>query len=238
MTCKEFASLTDSYLRGDLPGEKQEAFELHYFECDGCFARLKAVERLHAKEVPIVTAVKKSAIAWSELWKWKPLLAAAAALLVVVLSSIFVIQHSRHMKLIYDISTFSPPVYLESETRGPGTGETFAEAMRYYNRGNYTWALEILKQIPPSSRNSQVIFFKGVCFLLKDELKNAITELDIIIEDMNPSYYDEAIYYKAIALLRMNKKDKALEQLEHLADMFSPFSPKANQLIGKIDNIL
>jgi tetratricopeptide (TPR) repeat protein len=238
MTCKEFASLTDGYLRGDLPEEKQEAFELHYFECDSCFAWLKAVERLHSKEVLIVTAVKKPAFAWSELWKWKPLLAAASALLVVVLSSIFVIQHSRHMKLIYDISTFSPPVYVESETRGPETCEAFAEAMQYYNQGDYTRALQILKQIPASSRNPQVIFFKGVCFLLKDELKNAVTELDIIIENMNASYYDEAIYYKAVALLRMNKKDKGLEQLKHLAGMFSPYSPKAKELIEKVSNTL
>jgi hypothetical protein len=238
MTCKEFASLTDSYLHGNLQAEKQEAFELHYFECDGCFARLKAAERLHSKEVPIVAAVKKPAFEWSELWKLKPLLAAAAALLVVVLSSIFVIQHSRHMKLIYDMSTFSPPVYMKSETRGPKTNESFAEAMQYYNQGNYTQSLEMLKQIPTPSRNPQIIFFKGVCFLLVDEPKNAVIELDIIIESMNASYYDEAIYYKAIALLRMNKKNKALEQLNHLASMFSPYAPKAKGLIEKINNTL
>ena len=74
MTCKEFASLTDSYLRGDLPEEKQEVFELHYFECDSCFAWLKAVERLHSKEVPIVTAVKKSPGSWRHRGpgRWRP----------------------------------------------------------------------------------------------------------------------------------------------------------------------
>ena len=54
---------------------------------------------------------------------------------------------------------------------------------------------------------------------------------------MNASYYDEAIYYKAIALLRMNKKNKALEQLKHLAGMFSPYASEANTLIEKINNI-
>jgi tetratricopeptide (TPR) repeat protein len=237
MTCKEFDSLTDSYLYGSLSEEQQEAFELHYFECDGCFARLKAAERLHSKEVHIVAAVKTPAFDWSELWKWKPLLAAAAALLIVVLSSTFVIQHSRHMKSIYDMSTFSPPVYMKSEIRGPDTPETFAKAMQHYNQGNYTQALELLTQIPASSRNPQVVFFKGVCFLLVDELKNAVTELEVIIENMNASYYDEAIYYKAIALLRMNKKGKALEQLNHLAGMFSPYAPKARELIEKINNM-
>jgi tetratricopeptide (TPR) repeat protein len=238
MTCKEFASLTDSYLYRNLSEQQQEAFELHYFECDGCFARLKAAERLHSKEVHIVAAVKTPAFEWSELWKWKPLLAAAAALLVVVLLSTFVIQHSRHMKLIYDISTFEPPAYMITEMRGQGTGELFPEAMQYYTQENYTRALEILKQIPGPSRNPQVIFFKGVCFLLTDDLKNAVTELDIIIENMNAAYYDEAIYYKAIALLRMNKKDKALEQLKHLAGMFSPYASAAKALIEKVNNTL
>jgi hypothetical protein len=54
---------------------------------------------------------------------------------------------------------------------------------------------------------------------------------------MNPSYYDEAIYYKAIALLRTNKKDKALEQLKHLAGMFSPYASDAKALIEKVSNI-
>ena len=52
---------------------------------------------------------------------------------------------------------------------------------------------------------------------------------------MNPSYYDEAIYYKGIALLRLNKKKQALEQFNNLASMFSPYSKKARVLIGKIN---
>lgn len=237
MTCKEFARLTESYLCENLPAEQQEAFELHYFECDSCFARLKAAERLYSKEVPIAVAEKKTGFEWSEFWKWKPLMAAAAALLVVVFLSVFVIRYSNHMKLMYSISTFSPPVYINSETRGKDTGETFARAMQYYNQGDFTRALEILKKISTTQQNPQVIFFRGVCFLFADELKDALSEFDIIIKDMNPSYYDEAIYYRAIVLLRMNKKQKAQEELKHLAGMFSPYAAKAKTLLKKIENI-
>jgi hypothetical protein len=74
--------------------------------------------------------------------------------------------------------------------------------------------------------------------LLTDEINNAVKEFDIIIANMNPSYYDEAIYYKAIALLRMNKKEDALEQLNHLAGMFSPYAPRARALMEKVKGIL
>ena len=236
MTCKEFAYLVDSYLCENLPAEKLEDFELHYFECEDCFTRLKIAERLKSKEVPIVIEGRKPVFAWAGFLTWKPVLA-VAAVLIIVISSVILFQHADRMKLLYRVSSFSPPVYITSESRGPDSLGNFSEAMEYYNRGNYTKTLRILKKIPRTDGNPQVIFFKGVCFLLTDEPRKAIKEFDVIIENMNPSYYDEAIYYKAIALLRLDKKESALEQLRNLADMFSPYAPKARDMIEKINNL-
>ncbi len=236
MTCKEFAVSIDDYLRGNLPAEKQEAFELHYFQCDGCFTRLKAAERLHSQEVLIAVESRKSAVdplnrpAW---WTWKPLLV-AAALVVVVFSSLFFMGHSRHMKHLYEISAFTPPPYIESETRKPGPDDSLEKAMNHYTRGNYTGALEILERVPFPSENPQVIFFKGICYLVVDDLKKAIREFDRIIEKTDPAYYDEAIYFKAIALLRSDEKEKALEQLNLLASLSTPNALKAKTMISKI----
>jgi tetratricopeptide (TPR) repeat protein len=235
MTCKVFASLIDRYLCGKLPAESQEAFELHYFECDDCFTRLKIAERLLAKEVPIAAESRKPLPAWSAIWTWKPLLAAAAVLFVVI-SSILLVQHSSRMRVLYKISAFSPPVYISSETRGPETDEGLSRAMACYNQGDYSQALALLKKIANPDRNPQVVFFKGICLLLTDAPRKAVREFDIIIRAMNPSYYDEAIYYKAIALLRLNKKREALEHLNHLAGMFSPYANRARALLLKINN--
>jgi len=244
MNCKEFTSLIDSYMQGNLSEneEKQEAFERHFFECDLCFAQLKAVERLYSKEIPITVKIGSreakplSGFSWAD--KWKPALA-FASVLVLVLTAVLVsiIDHSNRLKLLYRISDFPPPGYIQGETRDPGTDGVFTEAMGHYNRKEYSRALKILKEIQDPVQNPQVIFFKGICFLLTDQLKESIKEFDLIIEDMNPSYYDEAIYYKATALLRLDKKEKALEQLNHLAGMFSPYAPRARALINKINNL-
>jgi tetratricopeptide (TPR) repeat protein len=236
MTCKEFACLVDRYLCGELTADTQETFELHYFECDDCFTRLKIAERLLAKEVPMVVESRRPVFLGSMLWTWKPFLA-AATVLFVVFSSILLLRHSSRMRVLYGISAFSPPVYLTSETRGPETDEIVARAMVFYNRGDYSQALALLKGIANPAQNHQVVFFKGVCFLLTDALKKSVREFDVIIEAMNPSYYDEAIYYKAIALLRLNKKQEALEQLNHLAGMFSPYAARAKALLVKVSQI-
>lgn len=243
MTCSEFTSLIDSYLQGNLPDEKLEAFEQHYFECDLCYAELKVAERLISKEVPIVIEGRAAKPLFGFDWKLtrKPMLAFAVFFVMAITAIlVIVINHSSRLRLLYNLSDFSPPVYIQSEIRGQGISRingAFARAMAHYNRKEYSHALDILKGIPGSAQNPQVIFFKGICYLLTDELHKAIKEFDNIIEDMNPSYYDEAIYYKAIALLRSNKKEKALEQLNHLAGMFSPYTPKAKKLIDKINKL-
>jgi hypothetical protein len=236
MTCKEFACLIDRYLSGKLPAESQEAFELHYFECDDCFARLKIAERLLAKEVPIVAEGRKPFPVWSGLWTWKPVLA-AVTVLFVVFSIILLIRHYHRMGLLYEISAFSPPVYLTSETRSPGSDNPLGRAMVFYSQGDYSQALALLKKISSPAGNPQVVFFKGICLLLTDAPGKALREFDIIIGAMNPSYYDEAIYFKAIALIRLNKKKAAEAQLNHLAGMFSPYAPRARALLAKIDTI-
>jgi len=103
---------------------------------------------------------------------------------------------------------FEAPAYMQSETRRALQDETFRSAMSLYNNKQYTEALKLLNAVNGGSANPQVLFFKGICSLQTDDPKSAIKRFDVIIKNMNPSYYDEAIFYKGIALLRLNKKNR------------------------------
>jgi tetratricopeptide (TPR) repeat protein len=230
MKCKEFNTLADSYLTGNLPEEKQEIFEAHYFECEECFSLLKSAERLQSKEIPFLIEQKEK----RSIFVWKPLLAFSSVVLVV-LATYFIILHLNNIKEIYTISSFSAPGYIRSETRkSEESNEKFAEAMKYYNLRDYSRALDLLKRIPDVSHNPQVVFFTGICFLLTDKKTEAVKQFDVIISEMDPSYYDEALYYKAVALVRLNKKEQALDILKNLANMFSPYSENAKRMIYRI----
>lgn len=242
MKCKEFNALIDGYLEGTLAEEIQETFELHYFECDECYAQLKIVERLNSKEVPIVTGSRSTSPAWQWLLNWKP--ATALAMVLIAAVSFWVIDKDGNLEELLRVSDVPAPVYYKSETRdgsappsGVDNAGLFDRAMGHYNQKEYSRTLELLKPVELSASNPKVTFFKGICYLYTGSIDDSIRAFDLIIENMNPSYYDEAIYYKAVALLRIGKKSSALRQLNHLADMLSPFAPKAKEMIQKIKNL-
>ena len=109
--------------------------------------------------------------------------------------------------------------------------------MIYYNNTKFSKSLNTLNQIKCVDNNHKVLFFKGICYLLNDQYKNAIKNFNLIIKNANPSYYDEAIYYKGIALLRLNKKKEAIKLFNNLSKMFSPYSGKAKSILEKINKI-
>ena len=51
---------------------------------------------------------------------------------------------------------------------------------------------------------------------------------------MDPSYYDEALYYKGIAYMRPGNKTKALAQFNIITDMFSPYKDRAKTRIQSL----
>lgn len=227
MTCKEFTSKIDAYLRGELPETEQEHFEEHYFGCDACFITLKISERLQSKTIRIPSAQKKRHLVF------KPAFVLPLLTVLILTSSIMIFKSSK-ARFLYRISTFTPPAYVTSETRNLDEGKYIKSAMGYYQTKDYTSALKILQEIPDTPPNFQIVFFRGICYLLTDKLNDAIREFDTIIERMDPSYYDEAMYYKSIALLRDGKIRDAENNLKTLGDMFSPLASKAEHLLKKI----
>jgi len=243
MKCEEYNNLISGYLARQLPDEQQEAFEMHYFQCDNCFAQLKVEERLLSKEIPVVLGQTTIMPSWLWPLNWRPLAGMASLVLVVMVSVLFLNRgDSGQSQLLFQLADVSAPVYMTTETRDSApalnpSGQRFQEAMQFYNQKRYSDALGMLNQVQPSDSNPQVTFFKGICLLYSGAHSDAVTELDKIIQEMNPSYYDEAIYYKAIALIRQDKKAEALEQLKNLAEMFSPFSVRAKEMLDKIEGL-
>ena len=229
MKHEEFSKQIDQYLLGKLDDTTAEEFEAHYFECDKCFLELKTHERLITKNVPIYlnSATKKS---WS--WLPKPALTFGSLVLVATLF-IFIFNSHRHNQKLEELSSFNPPIYLKSEIRGTGTEAIFSRAMAAYTNNDYKSSLEHLMKIN-TENNPQVLFFTGMNYLLLKENRKAIEMFDQIIDAMNPSYYDEAIYHKGIALIRLDKIDQALVEFQNLSQMFSPYAPQAQKMIQKI----
>jgi tetratricopeptide (TPR) repeat protein len=228
MEHKEFYQLTDDYLQGNLSKEMQEAFEEHYFSCDTCFNHLQISHQLQRKEVRITIPQKKT------YWFARPALI-LSSLLVVVLSAVILFQSPQPVSI-----TFEPPAYISTEQRtgpilaNPEIERKVAAAMSHYQKGDYRQTLHALKKIPEAGVNFKVTFFKGICYLMTDNFQQALPEFNKIIRGMNPSYYDEALYYKSITLLKLKRTKQSVIQLNTLANMFSPYAEKAKNILQQI----
>jgi hypothetical protein len=234
MKCRECRRLMDRYLRGDLIEPQQEEFETHYVGCNSCFSELHIREKLSSKEIRIRAQEP------SKSYIWKPLIV-FSSLFLIIGASLFMFLQQR-IRFYDRLSRFDPPLFISSQTRNIqpadlGIEEKFAQAMSLYNRKKFHDALAILQHLQPDRvPYPKLAFFTGICYLLEEAPADSIILFDSIIRTMDPAYFDEAIYYKGIALLRMRKKTEALNQFRNLAGMVSPVSIRAREMIERISD--
>jgi hypothetical protein len=232
MKCRECRRLMDRYLQGGLIEPQQEEFELHYIGCNSCFSELHIREKLSSKEMRI------SAREPIKSFLWRPLIVFSSLFLIIGATLFTVLQ--QRIRFYDRLSRFEPPIFISSQTRniqpdGLGIEEKFDQAMVYYNQKKFHNALAILQPLRPDRiAYPKLAFFTGICYLLEEAPVDSIIMFDSIIRTMDPAYFDEAIYYKGIALLRMRKKTEAINQFRNLAGMFSPVSHRAREMIEKI----
>jgi len=232
MKCKEFELLIDYYLKGELGDKKQEEFEEHYFTCDSCFLNLKIKEKILNKEISIKNNEKNKLISLI----LKPAMVFAAVLIIFVSVLFINNNNTKHFNknFINIVNNEEIPIYMIKEQRGEfKEDKTFEKAIEFFEKKEYLKSLNLLNKV--ENQNLKINFLKAICYLKLMKPKKAIKEFDKIIKTMHPSYYDEALYYKSLALLIMNKKEEAKKILNQLKRMFSPYALKSEIIIKKIN---
>ncbi len=231
MNHKQFELNIEKYLTGSLHKKEKEAFEEHYFSCDSCFYQLKLHEYLNDKKVSIVLKSRKKSFL-SPIFKPS---FAIFSIVILFFSTYLFIGYRNEQKKIDSISSFSPPLFISSEKRDNNYNIRFENAMNHYNRSDFSGALKIIMKT--DAEIPKILFFKGVLHLLNNDPEDSIAYFDKILEKMDPSYFDESILYKGIALLKLNKKNESVKELGRLANMYSPLRDKAINLIEKIKKL-
>jgi tetratricopeptide (TPR) repeat protein len=240
MKCKEFNDLIESYLRETIDESKREGFEEHFFQCRKCFLGLKINEALQNKDVRISLAEEKPRrFAFKVL---RPILV-MSSLFLLILFSVLLLEHGNKARKLQELADFELPLYHQGELRGLPAGGTapereFARAMRLYQDRDFRSSLAILEQAPLAAATSpKVEFFRAICYLEENQAQKAGEILDAIIREMDPAYFDDALYYKGFVLLRQGRLTEARLQFGKLAAMLSPMAGKAQAMVRKIGDL-
>lgn len=237
MRCYRFEKQIDAYLRGELPEKQQEAFEYHYFSCEKCFDQLRIRRSLmqtnfdlatvhlsdkdHGESSPMRT-IRRSGLV-------------AASLILLAGAGFLGLRWHRNL-VIERISVFDPPTIMITETRSPGDNVFYTNAVKAYQNENYDAVLQNLANISAEENSPKILFLEGIARLMVHDSSGAIEAFNRIIEVMAPSYFDEALYYKGIALLQQGRIREARELFVRLEGMFSPLRTQARQKLDTIKN--
>lgn len=101
--------------------------------------------------------------------------------------------------------------------------------MRLYEAANYEEAINTFnQQLKSKPGNDTLIFYLAQSYLALDDVDKAITNLNRV--DSTSVFYEPAQWYKALALLKQKKPEKAGQQLDEILKSQSSYSNKASKV--------
>lgn len=181
------------------------------------------LEKIHSEEI---TSPKKN-IGWYRI----------AALFALVIASTFVLFNSLTNKDVEPTKLYASyyqayePV---AASRGEDTNDLKDSFTTLYANKNYKSALNtILPTI--STQESEIKLMAAIAAIETNDLPQAYSLLDKIVEEKDYYYTDHARWYRAMALIKESKLDEAKIELEILKnDTSADHYQEASDLLSKI----
>ncbi len=115
----------------------------------------------------------------------------------------------------------------------------FVRAMAAYQRDDLDTAIEQLQTLSEMQPDNpgEVSFYEGVSLLLAGRSKEAIAPLRRAVEIGDSSQIEKSHYYLALAYLKRNQPQQAIEELDAITESGSEYLIAARQLREKISDL-
>lgn len=231
--------LAAGYLRAALDEATAHAYEEHVFECDDCFAELRALklvrEELERRRGEVeADKHRRGPGRWGLV---------AAAAVVVTAGIVLLIQFrgggsaASRAQALAELARVSPPSYTPVRLRGSedDAARLFTEAMEAFAAGDWEGALPGLREAAALDPEApHVHFYLGATALLADRTDEAVAALRVALRLGDTPFVEEAHYYLALALLRKGDLAGARAELQRVDALAGDRREEARRLIEAI----
>jgi tetratricopeptide (TPR) repeat protein len=217
-----------------------ERFEEHYFECPVCLEQLESLQavrvQLARNPVPVVPLAASRVLAWPS---WGRAAAVAAAVLVAGLVGLRIFVHpatspagtgkvpaqslpaakplqpaAAPAPALAQLADMAAPAYVAMALRGESRDAHFESGMQAYQAGNWSRALEDLKQVPTQSLDGLAArFYLGACQMQLGQFDRAAASLRSVAGSEDAPEQESALYYLAQIALREQRMSLARQYL-------------------------
>jgi hypothetical protein len=109
-------------------------------------------------------------------------------------------------------------------------------AMKKYDAKDFSNASVLFNKILANNKsNYNALFYSSVCYLSLDRADSAVINLDKVLKIKNGEFYQDAQWYKALALIRQDKKKAAKKLLNEIIANGGIYKAKAEQTYIELD---
>ena len=261
---EKIGRLITLYEFGELSRKDAKKFEAHLLECEFCLQSLKTMAPVvdlmqERKEeflsmlsyVPqkrrfekYLSIAKKKIISILSGLKTIPALVPALGVAIVAIVAVIFINREPGTPIRYsNLAHIEPIPYIPLNSRGNVdialTDELIERGMRYYSDDQYLHAIASLDSAVQSApKNMESQFYLGLNYLLAKQIKSAIDNFSIVIENSDNPYIEKSHWYLGNAYLLMEDRDKALIEFNKVVALDGIYKLKAEEISTKIDSLV
>jgi len=233
----EKETLINHYFEKLLSAEEQKQFDL-LMESDVDFAKEVAFQKSLKKAITLneraelkrkLTSFepKKAKVKSFKIWY------AAASLFLIAGLGFYFSQNSN--TAIYEEFYQSYPNVVAPTVRGEQKEDTKSEAFYEYDSGNYEKSLALFSAIYESEKDDYALFYKALSQMELQKTNDAINTFKQFDLNKNNAFTPFVKWYLALAYLKDNQKENAMQLLKSLSENENPQQEMAQKLLTELD---
>jgi len=232
ITCEDVSAkgLAERYAAMRLRGDEAAGFEEHLLGCERCQQELRfvaATRKVLREHRPGIRRRWQLAAAAASLL-------AAAGILIAVRARV---EAPLEMRRLGAVS--QPPLYLGETVRAAASGDSlFAAAMQAYDSHDWDAALRgLVRARAAGAATLPAEFFGAAASLMAGQDSAAAAGFERVLRDGDTPYAAEAHYYRAKALLRLDRAADARVELALIAPTSDPLGARSQALLDTLDAV-
>ncbi|MDH5397833.1 MAG: tetratricopeptide repeat protein [Cyclobacteriaceae bacterium] len=240
-------ALIENYLAGKLTGEEANAFRQRLEE-DGAFralfeetkllisgiqysARKELLQGLRDLEATLPEVEVTKGFTLAPTWYY----GIAAAVLMLVASVFLIPRFIKDSPEALYTAWYAPyPNIIAPITRGSEEEDAPSAGYRQYDLENYDAAIDAFKTTLDQGDDEYVLFYLAVACMSADRHDEAVIYFEQYLQQYT-TLTNQAMWYQAMAYMKLKQVEKALPLLEKLVAGGSTYGEKAEKLIDQLE---
>lgn len=161
---------------------------------------------------------------------WKHI-ASTAAVLFIFLGSYWYFNRISSPEALFERYYHSDEVYLNSRSGNATPTDLLEQGLLLFEKDQYEESINYFEQLPTSIT---AVYYSGVAHMEIGEYEVAKFKFDQVIENYVNVFYDQAMWYKGLCLLKQGQIKDAKSIFKNIKKSDSYYKNQANEIIDKL----